>query len=67
MARTTKLGDNDTAVGSVVVDVCGRHPHAGYPRAVPLLDVVRLQSKDNGQTQFLPPAQLPVLEAPGRL
>lgn len=41
--HTAKLGHHDAFVGRVVVDVCGRHPHAGQPRAVSLLDVVRLR------------------------
>ena len=42
--RTTKLGDNDATIGSIVVDVGGRHPHAWQTGAVALLDMVRLHA-----------------------
>ena len=54
MAHTSKLGDDYTTIGSVVVDVGGRHPNTRQPRAVPLLDVVRLQCTQTGQLTFCP-------------
>ena len=43
MEQTSELGDDNPAVGAVVVDVGGRHPHTGDSRTVTLLNVVRLQ------------------------
>ena len=40
--RAPELRHDHAAVGAVVVDVRGRHPHARQPRAVPLRDVLRL-------------------------
>ena len=66
--RTSKLGDNNSAVGAIVVDVGGGHPHAGQPRAVTLLDVVRLQQTNLHElpsarlrTDFRYPLVYPVL------
>ena len=46
---TSKLGHNHSSIGAVVVDVGGWHPHAWQPRAVALLDVVRLHMAKKSQ------------------
>lgn len=49
---TSKLWDDDSSVGAIVIDVGCRHPYTGQPWAVALLDVIWLQEREPAENTW---------------